>query len=77
MAIPIPGISWCVLFTFFFSKEQNALAFNWETWCHLTLCLQMMIPPYQITSQNANPIVGKLFLCHDYCLIQGRSGLSG
>jgi hypothetical protein len=25
-----------------FRGEQNALAFHWDTWCHLALCLQMM-----------------------------------
>ncbi len=26
-----------------FREEQNALAFNRDTWCHLALCLQMML----------------------------------
>jgi hypothetical protein len=26
-----------------FHEEQNALAFNQDKWCHLVLCLQMML----------------------------------
>jgi hypothetical protein len=48
MALPIQGISWCVLFTFFFCEKQNALAFNQDTWCHLALCLQMILLHFEI-----------------------------
>ncbi len=34
----------CFLYiTCYFYKEQNALAFNWDTWCHLALRLQMIL----------------------------------
>jgi hypothetical protein len=26
----------------FFCKEKNALAFNWDRFCHLVLCLQLI-----------------------------------
>jgi hypothetical protein len=43
MAVLIPRISRCVLFTsVFLPKEQNALAFKRDTWCHLVSCLQMI-----------------------------------
>jgi hypothetical protein len=29
-----------------FQKEQNALAFNLDTWCHLVLCLKMILLHY-------------------------------
>jgi len=32
-----------------FNEEQNALAFNQDTWCHLALCLQKMLLHYLTT----------------------------
>jgi len=43
MAIPVPSISCCVLNChYLFYQIQNALAFNWDTCCHLALCLQLL-----------------------------------
>jgi hypothetical protein len=33
----------CFIYFRFFNEEQNTLAFNWDTLCHLALCLQMII----------------------------------
>ncbi len=43
MAVPVPSISRCVLnhHNLFYPKH-NALAFNWDTCCHLALCLQLL-----------------------------------
>jgi hypothetical protein len=38
MAAHIPGIGWCVLFTFIIFL-QRAKHTNWDTLCHLTSCL--------------------------------------
>jgi hypothetical protein len=32
----------CFVYIIFF-EEQNTLAFNQDTWCHLVLCLQMIL----------------------------------
>ncbi len=43
MAVPGPSISCCVLSHHnVFYQTQNALAFNWDTCCHLALCLQLL-----------------------------------
>ncbi len=39
----------CLVDFSFFREEQNAPAFNRDTWYHLTLCLQM-IPPHFVIS---------------------------
>ncbi len=41
----------------FFCKEQNTLAINRDTWCHLALCLQMILLHLEPTSRviNYNP----------------------
>ncbi len=65
-----PGYKLMCFIFFSFFKEQNALAFNRDTWCHLALCLQM-IPPHhisrthkmkikQITFQNFNGEVSSI-----------------
>ncbi len=42
MAVPVPSRRCCVLNHHnLFYPIQNALAFNWDTCCHLALCLQM------------------------------------
>ncbi len=33
----------CFIYISFFRKEQNTLAFNRDTWCHLALCLQLIL----------------------------------
>jgi hypothetical protein len=49
MAVPVPSISCCVLNHHnFFYQMQNALAFNWDTCCHLVLCLQLL--PFHFSS---------------------------
>jgi hypothetical protein len=42
MAVPfrIQADVFC-LHLLFFHVEQNALAFNWDTWCHVPLGLQV------------------------------------
>ncbi len=43
MAVPVPSISCCVLNHHnLFYQIQNALAFNWDTCCHLVLCLRLL-----------------------------------
>ncbi len=43
MAVPVPSISCCVLNHHnLFDQIQNALAFNWDTCCHLALCLRLL-----------------------------------
>ncbi len=43
MAVPVPHISCCVLNHHnLFYQIQNALAFNWDTCCHIALCLQLL-----------------------------------
>ncbi len=43
MAVPFPSISCCVLNHHnLFYHIQNALAFNWDTCCHLVLCLWLL-----------------------------------
>ncbi len=46
MAVPVPSISCCVLNHHnLFYQIQIVLAFNWDTCCHLALCLQLL-PSY-------------------------------
>ncbi len=48
MAVPVPSISCCILNHHnLFYQIQNVLAFDWDTCCHLALCLQL-IPFYCI-----------------------------
>ncbi len=43
MAVPDPSISCCVLnHNNIFYQIQDALALNWDTCCHLVLCLQLL-----------------------------------
>ncbi len=43
MAVPVPSKSCCVLNHHnLFYKIHNALAFNWDTCCHLALCLWLL-----------------------------------
>ena len=43
MAVPVPSISCCVFNNNdFFYQEPNELAFNWDTCCHLVICLQLI-----------------------------------
>jgi hypothetical protein len=53
----------CFVYFSFFHKEQNALAFNRDTWCHLASCLQM-IPSH--FSQNG---VDCSTTCHSLCAV--------
>jgi hypothetical protein len=44
MAVPVPRISCCVLNHHnLFYQIQNGLAFNWDTCCHLALCLWLLL----------------------------------
>jgi hypothetical protein len=48
MAVPVPSISCCVLSHYnLLYQIQNALAFNWDTCCHLAVCLQLL--PFHCT----------------------------
>jgi hypothetical protein len=43
MAVLVPGISCCILTNNdFFYQEPNELAFNWDTCCHLVICLRLI-----------------------------------
>ncbi len=43
MAVPVPSISCCVFNNNdFCCQELNELAFNWDTCCHLVICLQLI-----------------------------------
>jgi len=43
MAVPVPSISCCIFNNNdFFYQELNELAFNWDTCCHLVICLQLI-----------------------------------
>jgi hypothetical protein len=43
MAVPVSSISCCVLNQYnLFCQLQNALPFNWDTCCHLVLCLLLL-----------------------------------
>jgi hypothetical protein len=43
MAVLVPRISCCVLNHHnLFYQIQNALAFNWDTCCHIALCLRLL-----------------------------------
>ncbi len=43
MAVPVPSINCCVYNNnYYFFQEQNELAFNWDTCCHLVICLQLI-----------------------------------
>jgi hypothetical protein len=52
MAVPVPRIGCCVLnHHYLFYHIQNALAFNWDTCCHLALCLRLL--PFHWTCKVA------------------------
>ncbi len=43
MAVPVPSISCCIFNNNdFFYQEPNELAFNWDTCCHLVICLRLI-----------------------------------
>ncbi len=43
IAVPVPSLRCCVLNHYnLFNQIQNVLAFNWDTSCHLALCLQLL-----------------------------------
>jgi hypothetical protein len=54
MAVPVPNISCCVFSNYdFFYQELNELAFNWDTCCHLVICLQLIASHYkELLNQN-------------------------
>jgi hypothetical protein len=65
MAVSVPSISCCVLNHHnIFYQIQNALAFNWNTCCHLVLCLQLLPFHFMTSWKRTGLVFTRLFLCN-------------